>query len=555
MHAPLFGVGFRTAHAAEIARAPGRVDWFELLADHYIGVGGTRRRLLERLRAAHPVALHGVSLSIAGSEPLDRDYLDGLAALAAWLEPVFVSDHLCWTALGGHQSHDLLPVACTREVLDHVAARVHRVQERLGRRLLLENASAYVAFRAREMDEADFLAELSRRTGCGVLLDVNNLVVNAANLGADPERALAVLPPEAVGYLHLAGHAVLPDVRIDTHDAAVPDAVWALYEAAARRFPAAGVILERDDALPEYAALVAELDEARARHAAALRAAPPAAAPAPPAPAPAPRAAPVPWPALQRDFFGRIVDQPLGREQPDLAGLLDEALPVRAARGLRVYSDAYAASLRSALATNFPALARVLAPADFEALAAGYLRAHPPRGFDYVALGARLADFVETFPFATDYGVPRRVLAELARLEQAQLEVQDAPDAARPLTPAALAALAPEDWERVGFAFTPALRVLRCTHDVAPVVEAVAAGKDPVRPAAEPVAYLVARAAEGVRTERIAPAEAALLEALLAGASFRAACGDDARLAESAVRRLVTAAAAGLLETPAGDVR
>src|SRR5258705_9860792 len=160
MQTPLFGVGFRTQHAGEIARAPGSVDWFEVLSDHYIGVGGARRALLERLRSAHPVALHGVSLSIAGTEPLDREYLDGLAALAAWLEPRFVSDHLCWTALGGHESHDLLPVARTREVLEHVAARVTFVQERLGRRLPLENASAHNAFRAPDMEGKDFLAQL-----------------------------------------------------------------------------------------------------------------------------------------------------------------------------------------------------------------------------------------------------------------------------------------------------------------------------------------------------------------------------------------------------------
>jgi hypothetical protein len=575
MQAPLFGVGFRTRHAAEIARAPGPVDWFEVLSDAYIGVGGARRALLERLRAAHPLALHGVSLSIAGSEPLDRAYLDGLAALAAWLEPVFVSDHLCWTALGGHQSHDLLPVACTQEVLAHVAARVAHVQERLGRRLLLENASAYVAFRAREMDEAEFLAELARRTGCGVLLDVNNLVVNAANLGSDPKRALAVLPAEAVGYLHLAGHAVLSDVRIDTHDAAVPSAVWTLFEAAVQRFPAAGVILERDDNLPEYAQLVAELEQARARQAAASagRAAPQAARSAarsePQASglpglepkagevmpqaghSPArsePQASGVPgWTALQRELFSRIVDQPLGHEHVDLAGLLDESLPVRAARGLRVYSDAYTASLRSALATHFAALARVLAPADFDRLAGAYLRTHPPHGFDYVRLGARFAEFVAGFELAHDYGVPRAVLAELAALEQAQLEVQDAPDPAGTLAPAELGALAPEDWERVRFTFAEAFRVVRATHDVAPAIEAAAAGRDPARPAPGDVAYLVSRAGAGVHTERLAPGEAAVLEALLAGQTFRAACGDDEAAARDGARRLVAAAAAGLL--------
>jgi hypothetical protein len=545
MQAPPFGVGFRTEHAGEIARAPGAVDWFEVLSDHYLGVGGKRRALLERLRAAHPLALHGVSLSIAGGEPLDRAYLDGLAALAAWLDPVFVSDHLCWTALGGHQSHDLLPVACTQQVLEHVAARVAHVQERLGRRLLLENASAYVAFRAREMEEADFLAELVRRTGCGVLLDVNNLVVNAANLGVDPKRALEALPVDAVGYMHLAGHAVLPDVRIDTHDAAVPSAVWTLFEAAAQRFPAAGVILERDDDLPAYPQLVAELEEARARHAAATQG---RTAAAPPASGSLARTSvSAHWPDLQREFFARIVDQPLGQEQEGLASLLDESLPVRAARGLRVYSDAYTASLRRALATNFAALARVLAPADFDRLAAAYLRAHPPRGFDYVRLGARLAEFVAGFDFAADYGVPRAVLAELAALEQLQLEVQDAPDAERSVAPAALAALAPADWERVRFAFTKAFRLLRTTHAVAAVVEAVAAGKDPARPAAEPVAYLVSRAGEGMRTERLALREADVIEALLAGRSFREACGDDEAVAEAGARRLVEAAAAGLL--------
>jgi len=549
MQTPLFGVGFRTQHAAEIARAPGSVDWFEVLSDHYIGVGGTRRALLERLRASHPVALHGVSLSIAGTEPLGREYLDGLAALAAWLEPRFVSDHLCWTALGGHESHDLLPVARTREVLEHVTARVHFVQERLGRRLLLENASAYVAFRAREMEEEDFLAELCRRTGCGVLLDVNNLVVNAANLGSDPKRALELLPADAVGYLHLAGHAVLEDVRIDTHDEAVPAAVWTLFEAAAQRFPEAGVILERDDNIPAYAELLVELEQARARHGAALLVGEPAAPQAGRSPARSePHASEVPgWREVQQHFFARIVDQPLGREQDGLSELLDESLPVRAARGLRVYSDAYAASLRQALATNFAALAHVLSPADFDRLAAAYLRAHPPRGFDYLRLGARFAEFVAGFDFAADYGVPRALLAELAVLEQTQLEVQDAPDPEQAVTPEALAALAPEDWEQVRFAFAAAYRVVRATHDVARVIEAVAADEDPGRPAAGDVAYLVLRAGGGVRTERIAPREAALLEALLEGESLREACGDDEAAAEAGARRLVEAAAAALL--------
>jgi len=558
MQRPLFGVGFRTQHAEAIARAPGAVDWFEIVSDNFIGVGGPRRVRLEKLRAERPIAMHGVSLGVAGSGALDDAYLAGLRELAAWLEPAFVSDHLCWTALGGFESHDLLPVAYNREVLAHVAGRVARVQDVLGRRILLENPSAYVAFRASEMDEASFFAALCRETGCAMLLDVNNLVVNAVNLGVDPERYLSTLPDDAVGYMHLAGHAVLPDVRIDTHDADVPDAVWQLFEAAARRFPFAFVIIERDDRIPEYAALVAEAEEARARHRAATRDARREHATPQAGQSPA-RSKAEPseverWPALQRDFFAHLVDKPLGFEHRGLGAILDEALPVRAARGMRVYSDAYTASLRRALATNFAALARVISPADFDRLAAAYLRAHPPRGHSFEALGAGLAAFVSAYPFEADYGVPHAVLSELVALEQAQLEVQDARDAEASVSPEQLAALAPEAWEEARVIFAPAFRVLRVTHDVAPVVEAVAEGKDPERPEAGDVAYLIYRAGAGVRTERIAPREAALLEALLAGASFGAACGEDESNAHDGARLLVQTAANGLLarvEAPA----
>src|SRR5262245_56186772 len=157
MPTPRFGLGFRAQHFESIEAAPRAVDWFEILADAFIAAGGVRRRWLERLRADYPVALHGVSLSIAGQHPLDPAYLRGLRALADWLEPEWHGDHLCWTALGQHESHDLLPVAYTAEVLEHVTARVHQAQERLGRRLLFENASAYVAFRGAELDEAEFL--------------------------------------------------------------------------------------------------------------------------------------------------------------------------------------------------------------------------------------------------------------------------------------------------------------------------------------------------------------------------------------------------------------
>ncbi len=554
---PRFGVGFRSAHFGEIIDTPRAVDWFEVVADTLIGVGGVRRAMVDRLRADHPILLHGVGLSIAGSEALDPNYLRGLRELADSIEPEFVSDHLCWTGIGGRESHDLLPIAYTPEVLDHVVSRVAEVQQRLGRRLLLENATTYVAFGGDQIEEGAFFAALCARTGCGMLLDVNNLIVNAHNLGSDPRRLLASIPECAVGYMHLAGHAVLADVRIDTHDAEVPTAVWELYEVAARRFPSAGVIIERDDQLPSFAALAAEVAVARTRQRIACSKPPLEAAQG----APAERVlrdaasdAPL-WRTLQQRFFERMIDAPAAVDparDPEFAALLDDARPVRAARGMRVYSEAYPTSLRRALEENFPALAAVVSARDFSALATAYLQRHPPRQKEFVSLGAALAEFTRSHPFANEYGVDRAVLAEVVALEQAQIEVANEVDAANAITNDALAAIEPAQWDAARFAFAPALRIVAATHDVLPVVAAVARGEDPTRPVAWRGAYLVHRARGALRTEPLDADEAAVLAALVAGRCFAEACavapsqGDAARAARG-VRALLLACARDLL--------
>ncbi|MEX2205031.1 MAG: DUF692 family multinuclear iron-containing protein [Myxococcota bacterium] len=548
---PLFGAGFRTPHFEAIAREPRALDWFEVVSENFIALGGPRRAMLERLRAAHPIALHGVSLSIAGSDPLDDAYLWGLRALAEQVEPMFVSDHLCWTTLGGHQSHDLLPVALTPQVLEHVVARLAHVQEALGRRILLENASGYVAFRSDELDEAELFRELCRRSGCGMLLDVNNLYVNAQNLGIDPQRYLATLARESVGYMHLAGHAVLPDVRIDTHGAEVPSPVWALFDDAARRFPAAHVIIERDENLPEFEELRAEVELARARHARAVESTQPLPVVEAPRVVRSQTADSPEWSTLQSEFWKRSIERASEGGEALVAG----DRPVSAARGLRVYADAYASNLPRALEVNFSALARVLDASDFAALAASYLRAHPPRGHDFRGLGARLAEFVRGFGFARDYGIDPSVFADLVALEQAQLEVQDELDEAESLAPESLAALAPEQWDSARFVFVRALRVVRASHDVLPVVEAVAKSETPARPKASPTSYRVFRSDGRLRSERISEREADLAERLLAGASFGEACeaaharstADLPELAVEAARLLAGSCRSGLV--------
>lgn len=533
-HAPRFGIGFRTRHFAELAAAPRCVDWLELLSENYLGVGGPRRAQLEQLRASHVVALHGVSLGIANDHPPREDYLPALRELADFVEPAFVSDHLCWTGFGGRNSHDLLPVAFTRELLALVAERVDRVQEALGRRLLLENASAYVALRGSEMTEAELFAELCARSGCGMLLDVNNLIVNAANLGVDARRELAALRPEHVAYLHLAGHTLLPDVRIDSHGADVPREVWSLFAEVARRFPHAHVILERDDAIPPLAELVREVERAREVWRAATKdsaelcepSAGPSARPSRGVAAAGEPDAPH-WHALQRDFWWRVADRPPRFDHsalPGLGALLDAERPVTAARGMRVYSDAHAATLRAALATNFPTLARVLSARDLTALAATYAAHHPSASHDYLRFGARLADFVRNFAFADAHGIPQEALADLVRLEHAQLEVQEARDDAPGIPPAALAALAPEVWERARFLFARAHRIVFCSHAVLPAVRAGARGEAPERPRAGRVAYLVTRQAGVAQTDELDRAAAAALASLADGAHFADAC-------------------------------
>jgi len=263
LHAMEFGLGLRPQHYNEILDGPRRVDWFEAISENYMGPGGKPLHYVERVRAEYPLVLHGVSLSIGTTDPLNMDYLDGLKALADRLQPMWMSDHLCWTGAHGRNMHDLLPLPYTEEALAHVAARVQRVQEHLGRELVLENVSSYVEFAHSTMSEWEFIAELTKRTGCGLLLDVNNIYVSAFNHGFDAQDFLSGIPKDRVRQIHLAGHSNMGTHIIDTHDAPVVDPVWELYADALRRFGPVPTMIERDDNIPPFAELVEELDKAR----------------------------------------------------------------------------------------------------------------------------------------------------------------------------------------------------------------------------------------------------------------------------------------------------
>jgi uncharacterized protein (UPF0276 family) len=273
-HPPLgYGLGLRVEHYEEIFAGEPRVDWFEALSENYLVDGGRPLQNLARVRERWPVVLHGVSLSIGSVDPLDHDYLRRLRRLADAVQPAWVSDHLCWTGVDGTHLHDLMPLPYTEEALDHVVARVGEVQDFLGRRILLENVSSYVAFHASQLSESQFLAEIARRADCLILLDVNNVHVSSHNHGFDARAWLEEIPVERVQQFHLAGHEHDGALIVDTHDAAIVDPVWDLYAQAVRRFGPVSTMIERDDHIPPLAELVAELDRAREIAAPILRAA------------------------------------------------------------------------------------------------------------------------------------------------------------------------------------------------------------------------------------------------------------------------------------------
>lgn len=257
-----FGLGLRRDHYRDLLEGAVAVDFVEVISENFMVDGGRPLRILEQVRAKLPVILHGVSMSIGSAHGLDPDHLARLRRLADRIEPLWVSDHLCWTRTSAHNSHDLLPMPLTRDALDLVCDNIDRAQDALGRALLFENPSSYLSYPQDELTEWQFLTEMSRRTGCYLLLDVNNIHVSACNHGFDSLDYLAGIPAERVRQVHLAGHTP-GEIVIDTHDRPVCDAVWTLFARAMARLGPVAVMIERDDAIPPLAELLAELDRAR----------------------------------------------------------------------------------------------------------------------------------------------------------------------------------------------------------------------------------------------------------------------------------------------------
>ena len=257
------GVGLRTEHYDVVTREHPKLDWFEAISENFMDSGGRPIRILEEVRHHYPVALHGVSLSIGSTDSLNPRYLERLKTVVDRIDPEIISDHLCWTGVDGQNLHDLLPLPFTEEAVRHVAERTRQVQEFLGRRILLENISTYVTYRHSVMPEWEFLTAVAEQSGCGILLDLNNIYVNAFNHHFDPYRYMDSIPGESVGQFHLAGHTDKGAYLFDTHSRPVIEEVWDLYRHALRRFGGVATLVEWDEEIPPFPGLCEEAGKAR----------------------------------------------------------------------------------------------------------------------------------------------------------------------------------------------------------------------------------------------------------------------------------------------------
>lgn len=258
-----FGLGLRPEYYQQILDEHVPIDWVEILSENYLVPGGRPLFFLDKIRKQYPVVMHGVSLSLGSTDPLNLDYLKQLRELANRVEPEWISDHLCWTGVKGLNMHDLLPLPYTQEAIDHVTARIAYVQDWLKRPLLIENVSSYLTYRQSQMTEWEFIAQILNKTGCYLLLDVNNVYVSAINHGFNPHEFINNLPTPQVAQIHLAGHTQVANYIIDTHDAPIIEPVWQLYQDTIKLLGPISTMIERDEHMPPLAELISELAHAR----------------------------------------------------------------------------------------------------------------------------------------------------------------------------------------------------------------------------------------------------------------------------------------------------
>ena len=508
---PGVGVGLRAPHYRRFLEQRPRAAWLEVHTENYLDQAGWDYHVLEQLRRDYPISLHGVGLGLGSARGFSAHHLDSVRGLVQRVEPVLVSEHLCWGAVGDRQLNDLLPLTLDHAALDLLSARVNRVQDTLKRQLLLENVSTYVRFHRDAMSEAEFMAALAARTGCGLLLDINNLYVNQFNHGEDALAAIAAIAPGTVGEMHLAGHLVTPRAVIDHHGAAVADPVWRLYDAALERFGAVPTLIEWDTDIPPIEVLLDEAAKAesmQSRYAAAR---------VERRPAMAPSTADEDAPALsasQQLFAGALLDP--GQAPQVLSQFKGGDNEHR----FGLYRGNLAATWDKTLSAAYPVVRALMGEEFFSGLAKAYGRAHPSTSGDLNRFGAGFDDFLRHFPHVADYPY----LPDMATLEWALHRAHYAP-AAQGVTARRLAALSPEHMETTRMTLHPACRLLSSEWATIPLWQAHQPDSGIGFPArmAVPSHGVVARPAWKTQVVALSEAGHAALRVLGEGRDFGAA--------------------------------
>ncbi len=459
------GAGLRHKHYPVVTEEWPKMDWFEAISENYMDTGGRPLAILEKVRQHYPVALHGTALSIGSIDPPNENYLKRLKALIERIDPFIVSDHLCWSGVNGEVLHDLLPLPFTEEAIDHVVRHVDEVQNFLGRRILMENVSTYLTYRHSVIPEWEFLTEVAKRSGCGILIDVNNIYVNAVNHKFDPLEYLEAIPGDYVGQIHLAGHTDMGKFLFDTHSAHVIAPVWNLYREALKRWGRISTLIEWDEHIPEFSELVAEVEKTR-------------------------------------EIYLSFPDESELMQKPVTAGahhraISDEKAPtlkevelwmkshivhtknVRIPQTievglnpqggdpgeerLSVYAGGYVARIYESLKEVYETIFHLLEDEIFSRLAEGYAETYASQHYNLNFAGRHFAEYLvaqkimREFPF----------LADLARFEWFISEAFHAFDAP-PLDSSRLSALSLEEWDHARVVFQPSVALV---HSSWPLVE------------------------------------------------------------------------------------
>ncbi len=482
------GLGLRHSFHEEVLSSKPhelQVPWFEVITENYLFFDGHPRQFLRKIRDIYPLVFHGVSLSIGSLEPPRKDYLLQLKKLIFEFEPLWISDHLCWTYLGAENSHDLLPVAFTEESLQRITSKVQQVQEILGRKIYLENPSAYVDFAANQYSEQQFISELCKKSGCGLLLDLNNLVVNHHNLGYNSLAYLEQLKNCDVRQIHLAGHTVNEKVRIDTHDADISQEVLDLLPYAKKLWPHANPMIEWDDKIPPLSYLLEQRRKIDSLwNSSDLLSLPDSET-----------TKPLAFARLDSDthqkFWGLLKKNDfISEADVQTAEILKLDCPTPAVVGMNVYSSAYYSRLIEVLGKDFPVL-KVLLDELFPDVLMLYLTKYPSTYDSIDFVGNNLARFIAEYDFSFDLGVNKQIISDVAAFENLSGVCSVAFADSRPLLN--VKEFTEADWHSRKIGLSSTVLLFKAGCEVHPVIDAVKAGAIPEIPELQPQYYLFYR--------------------------------------------------------------